>query len=864
MEPINWFRHRDWDIDCPDYATISSSGTFSTNDAGSDIVCRISAGYSENQIARHISKSVSISTESIVDDGDAGTSAIGNWNPSSGLNYYGTQSVANREVGIGRYTFESSVSGPSEVYLWWTTTATRCVDVQVEIYDGATLLDDTIRTNQRQNSGQWNLLGTYTFSGTARVVIVSQGIGCSASADAVRFVQTTPAELDTIQIEGPVSVSDNANADFNVRAFYVGGSSRLVTADTWDTDCPAYGSISTDGLLATEDVLLDQPCQLSASYSEGGIIRNAHLDITILDNANAESIVDDGDAGTSAIGNWNPSSGLNYYGTQSVANREVGIGRYTFESSVSGPSEVYLWWTTTATRCVDVQVEIYDGATLLDDTIRTNQRQNSGQWNLLGTYTFSGTARVVIVSQGIGCSASADAVRFVQTTPAELDTIQIEGPVSVSDNANADFNVRAFYVGGSSRLVTADTWDTDCPAYGSISTDGLLATEDVLLDQPCQLSASYSEGGIIRNAQLDITILDNANAESIVDDGDAGTSAIGNWNPSSGLNYYGTQSVANREVGIGRYTFESSVSGPSEVYLWWTTTATRCVDVQVEIYDGATLLDDTIRTNQRQNSGQWNLLGTYTFSGTARVVIVSQGIGCSASADAVRFVQTTPAELDTIQIEGPVSVSDNANADFNVRAFYVGGSSRLVTADTWDTDCPAYGSISTDGLLATEDVLLDQPCQLSASYSEGGIIRNAHLDITILDNANAESIVDDGDAGTSAIGNWNPSSGLNYYGTQSVANREVGIGRYTFESSVSGPSEVYLWWTTTATRCVDVQVEIYDGATLLDDTIRTNQRQNSGQWNLLGTYTFSGTARVVIVSQGIGCSASADAVRFVH
>ena len=54
-----------------------------------------------------------------------------------------------------------------------------------EIRDGATLLG-TPTVNQRLNGGQWNLLGTYTFTGAATVKVVEAG-GVTI-ADAVRFV----------------------------------------------------------------------------------------------------------------------------------------------------------------------------------------------------------------------------------------------------------------------------------------------------------------------------------------------------------------------------------------------------------------------------------------------------------------------------------------------------------------------------------------------------------------------------------------------------------------------------------------------------------------------------------------------------
>jgi hypothetical protein len=57
----------------------------------------------------------------------------------------------------------------------------------VEIYDGSNHLD-TVTVNQRQNGGQWNGLGTFSFSGKMKVIIISKG-GCVTSADAVNFFE---------------------------------------------------------------------------------------------------------------------------------------------------------------------------------------------------------------------------------------------------------------------------------------------------------------------------------------------------------------------------------------------------------------------------------------------------------------------------------------------------------------------------------------------------------------------------------------------------------------------------------------------------------------------------------------------------
>ncbi len=126
--------------------------------------------------------------EVIIDNGDAGTASEGTWKTSGGENPYGSDSLYSMNAG-DTYTFEASVNGEYQISLWWTQYSNRLTDVPVEIYDGDTLID-IIKVNQQMDGGKWNVLGTYIFSGTANVIIVSEGDG-SASADAVKFSPST-------------------------------------------------------------------------------------------------------------------------------------------------------------------------------------------------------------------------------------------------------------------------------------------------------------------------------------------------------------------------------------------------------------------------------------------------------------------------------------------------------------------------------------------------------------------------------------------------------------------------------------------------------------------------------------------------
>jgi hypothetical protein len=121
----------------------------------------------------------------IIDDDDTGSSSNGAWGVSGGADPYGMRSLYSKEAGA-TYNYEALLTGSYDVALWWTYYKTRCTEVTVDIYDGNVLLD-TVLIDQTQNSGQFNVLGTYDFSGSATVTVVSETDNCSTCADAASF-----------------------------------------------------------------------------------------------------------------------------------------------------------------------------------------------------------------------------------------------------------------------------------------------------------------------------------------------------------------------------------------------------------------------------------------------------------------------------------------------------------------------------------------------------------------------------------------------------------------------------------------------------------------------------------------------------
>jgi hypothetical protein len=222
----------------------------------------------------------------------------------------------------------------------------------------------------------------------------------------------------------------NCNADASLEGYYIYYIENASVADNQSTATKIYVSVSGDGFDRTEPShqitnLADNVhyCfAVSALYGDKeSDISNEICSIRDIDapepepapdpdNVNQTIIIDDGDAGSSSSGTWHVSRGAAPYGTKSLYSWDVGAA-YSYEASLAGRYAVAVRWTYYENRCEAVPIEIYDGDLLLD-TVTVNQKQNGGQWNVLGTYDFSGSAMVVVVPESDNCSTCADAVLY--------------------------------------------------------------------------------------------------------------------------------------------------------------------------------------------------------------------------------------------------------------------------------------------------------------------------------------------------------------------------------------------------------------------------------------------------------------------
>jgi hypothetical protein len=152
---------------------------------------------------------------------------------------------------------------------------------------------------------------------------------------------------------------------------------------------------------------------------------------------------------TEIVGGWTESTDPRAYGSSNALVIPSGVGEnhvlYNLELSEEAESEVYFWWVAGPDRSEDAPYIIYhkDGT----DTVRVNQTINGSFWNMIGTYTFTGTASDIIkITDGgtTGGVICADAIRIVsaeKTTGIFSPNLPSEDGFKLEQNYPNPFNL---------------------------------------------------------------------------------------------------------------------------------------------------------------------------------------------------------------------------------------------------------------------------------------------------------------------------------------------------------------------------------------------------------------------------------------
>jgi hypothetical protein len=319
----------------------------------------------------------------IMDNADTtGVTFVGSWTTSTyDPGYYGSNYLhdGNTDKGSKSVTFTPALSsaGQYDVFMQWSAAANRATNVPVIIqHNGGS---STVTVNQRQNSGQWVLLGTFALTpGSSSVTITTTGTTGHVIVDAVRFI----ASGTTATLTPSPTVTATATAMVTATFTPTASATPTPTATLTATPLPPSATATPTAVPGTE---------------------------LIIDDAAA--------SGVTLIGEWTVSTyDPGYYGSNYLHDGNTAKGTrsvvFTPSLTAAGSYEVFVQWSAAPNRASNVPIVVQHsvGST----TVTVNQQQNGGQWISLGIFTLNpGATSVTITTTGTNGFVIADAVRFV-------------------------------------------------------------------------------------------------------------------------------------------------------------------------------------------------------------------------------------------------------------------------------------------------------------------------------------------------------------------------------------------------------------------------------------------------------------------
>ena len=463
----------------------------------------------------------------------------------------------------------------------------------------------------------------------------------------------------------------------------------------------------------------------------------------------------------------------------------------------------------------------------LSDRTNENNRlsdNNNPEFDLTGmvdgvTYYMALTA---FNNEGLE-SGYSNEVSYTHQAPVDLDHVEIEGPQTVPENSAAQFILRAYFSNNSNGQVNASSWELNC-ADASISDEGLLTAGEVTVNTQCTVSATYTARGITRSDQMDSTIEDSD-----------------------------TVSLDHIEI-TGSSIVDENSNETYSCIVYYTDDTNEMVFAESWSTDCP---NADISTNGILTTGEVN--------GNTQCTISTTYLSQSNQTNITIEDNNTAAILTQIAIEGPINVDEGSNNNYACRAYYSDGSDKIITPGSWRIKYGAsYSYITIDGILITDEVNKDETVDIEASYSEGQSSESDEVQVTVKDTDTppSEIIMDNGDPGTSYTGSWKTSYNTSF-GSLSVYCPKRKAGDYSFSNQLNGDYQVLFRWIEKKGKSKNVEVEIFDGETLID-TVMVNQTQNADNWNPLGIYTFNGPFRVNVTANKGEPDVSVDGMKFLR
>lgn len=648
------------------------------------------------------------------------------------------------------------------------------------------------------------------------------GVSKSASIN-ITVVDTTVYPVTAV-INGPTTVNENSNSTYSLIVSFSDGSSRAVSVTNWSSSTPTAAVISpVSGALTANEVNGNQLTVISASYTSEGSTVNATQEVTVRDltvypesaNIIGSAAINEGTAATYQF-RVNFSNGTNMIvpvsnwssNDTTVATINATTGVLTAAADVK-PSKTTViaasytseGTTVSANRTITItdvtpypQSAVITGSANIDEgttvslqlqvTLTTGSQTtvNATSWTSSDTQlaTITSNGVVVVTDNVVGNKQFS----ITGTFTLNGDTIEvtkvftivdrtsypvsatINGPSSVNEGSDTQYELNVTFADSTSRIVTATSWTFSNAEAGSVNSGGLFSPiGNTKGNKSGSLVASYTLDGVTVNANKTLTVVDSTKYPQ---------SAI-----ISGSTVVNENTTASYQLSV---TYSDGTTSFVPVTTWEVTAGEEI----------ATISTDGILTVSEVGIGDKAI--TIVASHTVDDVTASAELDITA-----KDLTVYPA---SVVIAGANTTNEGTTGIYAAQVTYTDGSVDDKTASvTWSLDDETHATINSGNLAVRQINGGNKSVVISVSLSENGVTKTATKTVTLVDStiypASAEIIgpveFDEGDAEQQyilrvtktdettedvTVNNWtssNPSAGI-----------MLNIGAFTPVAAVTG------------------------------------------------------------------------------
>lgn len=314
----------------------------------------------------------------------------------------------------------------------------------------------------------------------------------------------------------------------------------------------------------------------------------------------------------------------------------------------AGDYEVFARWTAHANRATNAiySVEHAEGRT----DVEVNQAQSGATWVSLGTYSFTSAApaRVSLSDQADGY-VIADAVRFVPTSgraneaewrfvdlPLGEFTLAARWTAHANRASNARYLIRGLLgdqIAIANQRIRGGTWSA-------------LATATSAPERPLAVVLNdRADGYVIADAlRIEDQAMAGPRGSRLVDDVMGEVEGV--WSTSTSVTgFFGSgYRAAPAGSGSARFTWPLPVAADSyRVYARWTHGSNRAGNASYRVVHA--FGEATVQVNQKERGAQWVLLGEFQLDGQSKVMLDDTADGY-VIADAIRIEPARYPEVE--------------------------------------------------------------------------------------------------------------------------------------------------------------------------------------------------------------------------